>query len=71
MDQDERNHLRRLRRWAVKFGLKIETLRTRSRVLEGLFLRDLANDKVVPTGGQGFTLAALEKEINKRGRRRD
>jgi hypothetical protein len=65
MEIAERKRLRRVRRWAEKFGLSIEILRTRERVRSSFCLRD-AQDRVVGTAERGLTLDEIESELLKR-----
>jgi hypothetical protein len=69
MEDADKRRLKRMRAWAAKLGLSIESLRTRERVLLGFCLRD-KQDRVVATGVHGLTLDEIEKEILKREKKR-
>ena len=65
MERGEQKRLKRARRWAAKFGLSVEILRTRERVRLGFYLRD-AQDRVVATAEPGLSLDEIESELLKR-----
>jgi hypothetical protein len=65
MEIVEQKRLKHLRRWAAKFSLAVEILRTRERVRSGFCLRD-AQDRVLPTTERGLTLDEIESELLKR-----
>ena len=57
--------MKHLRRWATKFALSVEILRTRERVRLGFYLRD-AQNRIVATAERGLTLDEIESELLKR-----
>jgi hypothetical protein len=69
MEIVEQKRLKHLRRWAAKFSLSVEILRTRERVRLGFYLRN-AQNRVVPTTEQGLTLDEIESELLKRKKRK-
>jgi hypothetical protein len=69
MQEAEKKRLKHLRRWAAKFALSVEILRTRERVRLGFYLRD-AQSRVVPTAEQGLTLDEIENELLKREKKK-
>jgi hypothetical protein len=65
VEKAEQKRLKHLRRWAAKFSLSVEILRTRERVRLGFYLLD-AQKRVVATAERGLTLDEIESELLKR-----
>lgn len=69
MKNAEQRHLRHLRRWAAKFGLSIEIVRTRERGRLGFYLRG-EQDRVIADGENGQTLDEIESELLQREKKK-
>jgi hypothetical protein len=69
MEIVEQKRLKHLRRWAAKFSLAVEILRTRERMRLGFYLLD-AKKRVVATTERGLTLDEIESELLKREKKK-